>query len=108
MNHKSIIQHESERVYKMRNYVSHLLDQRQFEDMNQDAHVIQLNGYCLDAIDELPSGSMGVMGGKSIYGFPARPVINCVPRGVSLKEKETRDALARKIIEEILAEEATA
>lgn len=56
-----------------------------------------LNGYRLDALDEIPRGSMG-----TCLRWPAQ---NYVIRGVSLKEQIDRNELAEQLINEILAEE---
>jgi hypothetical protein len=45
------------------------LDDAHFNAMNIDEHVLALNGYCLDALDQIPAGSCGGhwMGGTYFY-----------------------------------------
>lgn len=115
MNHKAIVQAESERPYSNRNYVLHELDERHFTALNQSpakqnehghwvelapAAVIFINGYCLDALDESPAGAMqrGMPGSRR--GFQLYTV-----RGLTLQDLEDRAELAEKLIAEILAEQ---
>ncbi len=97
MNHPGIIKFESERLYNNRNYVFSELDDRHFDALNQDGHVCALNGYCLDALEEMPGGSMSTV--------LKTPAILFTVRGLSLKEIQDRNALAEQLIAEILAEE---
>lgn len=97
MNHPSIIEHESMRLYRNRSYILSDLDDRHFEALNTDGHVIGLNGYCIDALDDVPSGSM-----TWIARWPA---INFVDRESTFVEREVREALAKQLVAEILAEE---
>ena len=97
MNHQAVIQSESERPYGNRQYILGRVDRSTFDALNQGGHVLALNGYCLDAIDELPAGCM-----RKCIGRPGQ---HYVIRGVSLKEQEDREALAQQLIDEILKEE---
>lgn len=98
MRHTAITHRESERPYKNRSYVSSDLDDRHFDALNEDDHVFGLNGYCLDALDEIPAGGM--------RHAPMWPAQTFAVRGMSLAELQERDALAEQLIAEILAEEA--
>jgi len=98
MNHAAIIAAESERPYQNRAYTLGLIDQRHFDALNPGGLVLSLNGYCLDALDELPAGCM--------CQFVRHPAQHYVTRGVSLAEQQDREALAKQLIAEILAEEA--
>lgn len=95
MNHAGVIQHESEQVYRNRGYALAELDDRHFDALNAGAHVLCLNGYCLDAIDVLPAGSM-IAG----HHYPSQA---CVSRGVSLFEQQEMDAEMAHLLDEILA-----
>lgn len=97
MNHRSIVQHESDRVYKQRGWTTRHLDWEHFAELNKGAHVIELQGYCIDAVDEIPGGCM--------VQFVRRPAQYHVTRGVSLAEHREREALAQRLVDEILAEE---
>ena len=99
MNHAAIVQHESQQPYRNRNYVLALLDDRHFDALNTDNHVSDLNGYCLDALDEIPAGCM-----RQFVRWPAQ---GYVTRGVSLAEQQKRDAVAERLIAELMAEEST-
>lgn len=97
MNHAAIVQAESERFYGHRAYVLGRLDQRHFDALNPGGHVLALNGYCLDAIDPVPSGCM--------TSCARMPTIGTNERGISEAERRERAALADRLIAEILAEE---
>lgn len=96
MNHTSICDHESMRPYRQRAYQIHKIDMDHFEALNKGGHVLSLNGYCLDAIDEIPAGCMDQ--------FMNRPAQHHVRRGVSLAEQQEMEAYASKLIAEVLAE----
>lgn len=108
MNHKAICDHEAERAYRQRAYIMHELEDSHFDALNPDGHVFGLNGYCLDALDYIPGGGMEAdTPGPVFYarGWEKRGrQIECV-RGVSLSEIREREALAERLIGEILAEE---
>lgn len=97
MNHLAVIEAESIRLYRLRSYILADLDDRHFEALNTDGHVIALNGYCLDALDDLPRGSMSTCMRKTAIDF--------ITRGSTLAEQQEREALAERLIAEILAEE---
>mgnify|MGYP003345043247 CR=1 FL=1 len=88
---------EGRRIYANRNYMLRRLDAVQFAQMNQDGHTIGLCGYCLDAPDDIPAGSM-----KSGGGWPLQS--NTV-RGMTAAELDERNRLADELIAEILREE---
>lgn len=98
MNHAAIVAEESERTYRQRSFMLAKLDQRHFDALNHDGHVLGLNGYCLDAMSEVPAGCM-----KTASRWPAQ---HYALRGVSLAEQQAREALAARLIAEILAEAA--
>lgn len=98
MNHAAICDAEAQRPYTNRAYVGvYGIDHATFGALNQDGHVLALAGYCLDALDEVPAGCM--------CQFANHPAQHYVSRGVSLKEQEARRALAKRLIEEVVAEE---
>jgi len=98
MNHASIIEHEAERPYRNRSNIMHKLDTLHFHHLNTGDHVLTLNGYCLDAIDEIPSGSM-----RPMFERPSQAYM---VRGFDAAEILAREVLAEKLIAELLAEEA--
>lgn len=55
MNHARQVLYEGQRAYRVRSHCTHLLDERT-QDMLQ--HDQGSNGYCLDALEDLPAGSM--------------------------------------------------
>lgn len=97
MNHKAIVQHESERPYTQRTFQCWKLDRYHFDALNTGGTVLDLNGYCLDALDEIPAGCM--------RPIAWRPAQHYVVRGVSLAEQQALEALADELIAEIIAEE---
>jgi hypothetical protein len=97
MNHKAIVEHESERMYRHRSYCLGKLDERVFDALNEGGHVVHLNGHCIDALDDIPCGSM-CSGGQ----WPAQ---NIVTRGITHAEQIEQDLLVERLISEILAEE---
>jgi len=100
MNHSAIIEAESVRLYQNRSYILSDLDERHFDALNADGHVIALNGYCLDALDDTPRGSMSTCAG--------RPAMDFNSRGMSWAEHQERESLAERLVAEILAEERAA
>lgn len=99
MNHASLIEHQGAQLYRDRAYILSVLDQRHFDAFNPAGQVLGLNGYCLDAPDELPAGCMS--------DFASIPMQYTVQRGQSLEERQEIEALADRLIAEILAEEAS-
>ncbi|HET8687715.1 MAG TPA: hypothetical protein VFM18_13775 [Methanosarcina sp.] len=77
------------------------LDDRVFDLMNDGADpsglTLMMTG-CLDALDEIPAGSMNV-----VNGWYDRTL---VIRGVSLDEQKRIDKLLDELIDEILMEES--
>lgn len=94
MDHINVIEFESEAPYKWRRLALILLLDKDHSDRG-------FNGYCLDALDEIPAG--GMQSDCIDRGWP-RP-LRC-KRGVSLAEVQHRNAIADEIIDEILREEA--
>jgi hypothetical protein len=98
MRHAGImLEHESARPYRNRGYVLTQLDLRHFVALNPGNQVSALNGYCLDALDEIPAGCM--------TQFVGRPAQHYVCRGISLAEQQERNALAKKLVADVLAAE---
>lgn len=109
MNHTAIIRSESQRQYDRRSFILGKLDDRHFGALNADEHALGLNGYCLDALDTIPAGGM-----ESDTPNPRNPArgrprggrqTHCV-RGHTLAELRELEALASRLVAEILAEEA--
>jgi hypothetical protein len=101
--------------YRNRSYVLHKLDQRVFDALNKTpvwrdadgvlreagpAAVSFINGYCLDAIDSIPGGSM--LGSKSgpIQAYVQRNDLDTSP-----EYRRHRAEVVKRLIDEILAEE---
>lgn len=108
MNHKSIVQHEGDRVYRIRSYQSGQLDRRVFTPLSSGDHSNGLNGYCLDAVDEVPAGGMRSAWTTSMHDHP----INAghqqhITRGVLMAELREIDEVAQQIISWILTEVTT-
>lgn len=100
MNHAAIIEHEAARPYTQRTTLYSDLDQRHFDALNPGGQIIVLWGYNLDALSEIPAGSMRQCG--------RLPAQHFVIRGRSLAEQQKLEALAERLVAEILAEELTA
>jgi len=81
VNHRAIIEAESMRLYRLRSYILGDLDERHFEALNTDGHITALNGYCLDALDDLPRGSM-----STCMRYPA---IDFITRGSTLANRRS-------------------
>jgi hypothetical protein len=105
MNHASIIKHEAERAYRQRAYVLADIDQRHFDALNHDDHVLGLNGYCIDALDYMPAG--GMQADTPVPVFHARShgergrQSECV-RGMTISDIRERETLAARLIAEII------
>lgn len=95
--HAAIVQAESERFYDRRRYIMWQLDDRHFEALNPGGLVLDLNGYCLDALEEVPAGCM--------TSCARMPTMHVNERGVSEAERRKRDEIAKRIVAEILAEQ---
>jgi hypothetical protein len=98
MKHASIVDQESKRLYRLRAYCLSDLDEAFFLELNSGDHASSLNGYCLDALEQSPRGSMSTCCGQPSQDF--------VSRGRTHAERVEREALADRLISEILAEEA--
>ena len=117
-DHKAIVQAESERIYANRNYILHRLDTRVFNALNQtpvyrDEHgelheaapapILALNGYCLDALDEIPQGCMKGFEGKNTgiqyisQGFTVRHMTWAEIQECSRRAKEIIDQILKEI-----------
>lgn len=58
MIHSQLVHVLGVRPYQERSYCLHLLDDQVFNLLNVDDHVLGVNGYCLDALEDLPVGCM--------------------------------------------------
>lgn len=111
MNHRDIVESQSRRIYDNRNYVLHKLDTATFKALNQTparraddgtlyetapAPVIAINGYCLDALDEIPQGCMVAFAGMAAQGY--------VVRGKDWADVLRCREISTKLIAESLAE----
>jgi hypothetical protein len=85
--------------YRNRDYVLCSLDNKVFDILNEgtEGDFLMFTG-CLDALEQIPSGSMVSTGAR--YYDQGMTV-----RGSTLLELEEREALASRLIAEILAEE---
>lgn len=101
MNHKAICQHEGERLYRLRAYMSHQLDNSVFEGLLNGGHDLGMQGYCLDALDEHPAGSMHADTSR----YRPTPYQGHTVRGLTLADLQAREALASELVAQILAEE---
>ena len=122
MNHTAHVIAEATLPYRNRSYVLHLIDERHFEALNQtpvyrDVHgtlheaapapVQALNGYCLDALDESPAGSMQATCEKNPQPWRRGGRQTCTERGSTLAELQERATLLELLINEILTEDAS-
>ena len=94
MNYIAKITEESERPYANRNRVSGFLDVDY--TIQHGEYIFGVNGYCLDALDELPAGCMTT--------FLSTPAQKYVSRGRSIAEAVDREELAKKLIAELQQE----
>lgn len=96
--HEAIVAAESMRFYERRRYTMYQVDDRHFHALNPDGHILGLNGYCLDAIEEIPAGGMS--------SCARMPTIQTVVRGTdwSYALQREREDFANRLIDEILAE----
>jgi len=97
-DHRGVVDEESSRPYRTRAFT--LLGK--LADGHSDSGK---NGYCLDALDELPAGGMMADAIAGNANWRTWPRAIRVERGVSLQEAHERDHIANIIIDEILAEE---
>lgn len=95
-------------VYRNREYACHRLSPAMFKALNESgldpstAHLSCIG--CLDAIGSLPAGSMkGNVRDGSIQSYVQREELHWSPQ-----QRKERDALARRIINEILKEDGHA
>lgn len=111
-DHQALVQDRGRQEYRNRAYISHLLDDRHFHELNRTpaqqlpsgswvelgpAHVLGLQGYCLDAPTYMPSGSMQAC---KVSGF-ARNEMAIIERGVSLAEAQERERLMDELVAEL-------
>lgn len=91
-------------VYRNRDYACHRLDKRVFKALNESglwSGTVHLScSGCLDAIDQIPGGSMRGPECGAIQSYVGRDSMAMSPQ-----ERRDRDALAARLIDEILAEE---
>ena len=98
MNHKSILQFESEQQYKLRNTsILANLDDVHFDALNENG-LTSLYGYDLDALEYIPAGSMRSL--KPLFGSVGRGCQVVCERERTLAERLE----AEKELEKILAE----
>ena len=94
--------------YRNRDFVLHYLDDRHFNALNAmdvaDACTVHLaTTGCLDALDLMPAGSMvSLRRGDAPGNFYDQS--QCV-RGRTLAELQQREALAARLIDELLSQE---
>lgn len=96
--HLGMVEHESLRHYQHRAYILAALDDSHFDALNPGGRVLGLNGYCLDAVDYVPAGSM--------YVCAELPTQRTAERGTTAAQVAARKALAKRLIAEMLAEQA--
>lgn len=92
-------------VYRNRDYVAHLLTPQMFSALNSGSAACQVTlatTGCLDAIDSMPAGSMEDLCDGRYFD---QSLIN---RNYTLAERERMAAHAKRIIDEIRAEESHA
>lgn len=101
MNHRSLVERESERQYRLRsNCARQRIDNNWFGLLNPDDYVSGLDGYCLDALDHVPCGGMASL--PRGFGLPTQVTI---PRGLTLSEHQEQLRIVDELIDEILAED---
>ena len=96
--HLSIVDTESNRSYDLRRNIWWALDTEYFNALNTDGHVIGLNGYCLDALNEVPAGGM--------ISAPRHGRQQVSLRTLTLAEVNMIKARIEEMVDEILKEEA--
>lgn len=104
MNHAAFVAHEAGLPYRLRSYFVWQLDDEHYEALNPGNHLYCMCGYSLDAVEEIPAGSMVSIG----YAEDVRRGVGSIhytpPRGVTLKEQQEEDAAVNAMIEEIIRE----
>lgn len=108
MNHAAIVEFESNLRLQHSRYILHRLDDSHFDALNPCGHVLGLNGYCLDAPDEMPAGSMLAMASTDAERRrgrrPERGTQSLVIRGIGAAEIERQRKLVDELIDELLTE----
>lgn len=106
-NHRGVVQHQSELQYRQRSYILGDLDDATFKALNDGEGVNYLNGYCLDALEMLPCGSM-----KCGYPLPYENRRgawaghqSAIPRGLSLAEFQEQQDMISRLVSELIEEE---
>jgi hypothetical protein len=100
MNHQAMIEHDSMRLYRNRDYVQHFLDLRVFDLLNDATDGLHLmTTGCLDALEHMPTGSMC----SSSYG----PFIMDVGRGSTPELRKWQQEMSKKLIAQLRAEEGS-
>lgn len=89
-DHASITRHQGDQAYRNRGYITSRLDDRHFEELLHGGFDLDLNGYCLDALDQIPAGCMNSHSG--------RPVQTLVTRGITLREQLAIDEMIADIL----------
>ena len=99
MAKKARLAREAMQIYRNRDYVLSELDDTVFDLMNTDGggSFLACSG-CLDALDDIPAGSMkAMMGGSAFYDA------SYVTRGISAAEQAEIDAFMNSLVDDILA-----
>lgn len=108
MNHQGIVAFESDSRLQHSRYILHRLDDSHFNALNPGGHVLGLNGYCLDAPDEMPAGSMLAMASSDAERrrgrHAERGTQSLVIRGIGAAEIERQRKRIDELIDELLTE----
>lgn len=108
MNHAAIVAFEGDSRLTHSRYILHQLDDAHFDALNPDGHVLGLNGYCLDAPDEMPAGSMLAMVSSDAERRRGRRgdrgTQSLVIRGIGAAEIERQRKLVDELVDELLHE----
>lgn len=92
-------------IYHHRDYVAHKLSDAAFAVLNKAgwaALSVSVSG-CLDAPESIPTGCMRGFSGRDGMRYVTMDTID---RGLSQAERERREEISRRLIDEVLAEEA--
>jgi len=91
-------------IYRLRDALAHRLSDAAFSELNKgvgSAVSVSVTG-CIDAPDSIPTGCMTGFSGRDGWRYVT---MGTIERGISLDEHEARQAIAERLITEILAEE---
>lgn len=94
--YKHIVLTESERINQERIYQSYKLDKSHFELLVCGSFDLDVNGYCLDAPENIPAGGM--------YVAAKMPTQMWSIRSKTTDEIKELDAIAEKLINELMKE----